>query len=90
MYALAFDAALCLSRRREIEQLPACVRWCLSDSSPQCGFDWLWISYTEAPEDCLPDVLKAAWCVESNLVHHDIASGFRSEDLAIQRQTVHE
>ena len=90
MYALAFDAALCLSRRREFEQLPACVRWSMCDSSPQCGYDWLWISYTEAPEHCLPDVLKAAWYIESNLIHYDIALGFRSDDLAVQRQTVHE
>ena len=93
-YALAFDAASCLSRRSSIVLRGPCARWFMCDSSPQCGHDWLWMSYSEVGEDRLVDVLKAAWHVEKHLVHLDIVEHMQRNSSAsesgIMRKAVNE
>ena len=84
-YAVAFDAALMLTRRNMTRTKGNCVRWLSCDSSPQCNYDWLWSTYIEAPTQMLPELLRAACDIERNPPWKHEAVDLRSVDLRARR-----
>ena len=48
------------NRVRDVGERPAARRWMWADSSPQKGYDWMWVQYDEMAQKYLVPALAAA------------------------------
>ena len=71
-HELSLDIAIMLVTRQLATTRSSSSRYCLIDSSPLAGFDWVWSEYAEIMPDKLVEVFDA-FCV----LHRSIADHVR-------------
>jgi hypothetical protein len=68
-YEFALDVGLVvLQRMRSVKMSSSVVHFSLADSSPMCGYDWIWSQYHEIEKDKLVEVFDAVVNLTASIV----------------------
>eukprot|EP00974_Lingulodinium_polyedra_P111297 10765484-Lingulodinium_polyedra.AAC.1 len=64
---VTLDVAMLLLARKAAAKQSAVSRYCMIDSSPLGGFDWVWSQYTEIANDKLVETFDAVCCLSRSV-----------------------